>query len=223
MARPILIAPSILSSDFARLAEEAARMAACGADWLHVDVMDGHFVPNLTVGPPVVEALHRVTKLPLDCHLMITDPHTYGPQFLAAGAAGVTFHVEVEGDHRALLRSIRAVGARAGLSLRPGTSAAALLPYLDELDLVLVMTVEPGFGGQSYMADMAPKLDALRAAIGERPIDLQVDGGLNPETVRHAAAHGANVIVAGSAVFRADDPAAAIAALRAGAAASRAS
>lgn len=217
MVRPVLIAPSILSADFARLAEEAARMEACGADWLHVDVMDGHFVPNLTIGPPVVKALRRVTRLPLDCHLMITDPTTYGPQFLEAGADGVTFHVEVEGDHRALLRQIRAAGKRAGLSIKPGTPADAVLPYLDDLDMILVMTVEPGFGGQAYMADMAPKLDALRAAIGERPIDLQVDGGLDPQTVRHAAAHGANVIVAGSAVFRAPDPAQAIAALRDGA------
>ncbi len=220
MTRPVLIAPSILSADFARLAEEAARMEACGADWLHVDVMDGHFVPNLTIGPPVVKALRRVTKLPLDCHLMITDPATYGPQFLDAGADGVTFHVEVEGDHRALLRRIRAAGKRAGLSVKPRTPVDAVLPYLDDLDMVLVMTVEPGFGGQAYMADMAPKIAALRAAIGARPIDIQVDGGLDPETVRHAASHGANVIVAGSAVFRAADPAQAIAALREGASAS---
>ncbi|MBX3466953.1 MAG: ribulose-phosphate 3-epimerase [Planctomycetes bacterium] len=217
MTRPIIIAPSILSSDFARLAEEAARMEAAGADWLHVDVMDGHFVPNLTIGPPVVKALRQVTTLPLDCHLMITDPHTYGPQFLEAGADLVTFHVEVEGDLRALCRTIRAAGKRAGVAVRPRTPLDRVLPLLDDLDMVLVMTVEPGFGGQAYMRDMAPKLEALRAAIGDRPIDVQVDGGLNPETVRHAASLGANVIVAGSAVFRAPDPAAAIAALRDGA------
>lgn len=217
MTRPIIIAPSILSSDFARLAEEAARMEAAGADWLHVDVMDGHFVPNLTIGPPVVKALRQVTTLPLDCHLMITDPHTYGPQFLEAGADLVTFHVEVEGDLRALCRTIRAAGKRAGVAVRPRTPLDRVLPLLDDLDMVLVMTVEPGFGGQAYMRDMAPKLEALRAAIGDRPIDVQVDGGLNPETVRHAAGLGANVIVAGSAVFRAPDPAAAIAALRDGA------
>ncbi|MCO5166956.1 MAG: ribulose-phosphate 3-epimerase [Planctomycetes bacterium] len=217
MTRPIIIAPSILSSDFARLAEEAARMEAAGADWLHVDVMDGHFVPNLTIGPPVVKALRKVTKLPLDCHLMISDPHTYGPQFIEAGADVVTFHVEVEGDLRALCRAIRAAGKRAGVAVRPRTPLDRVLPLLDDLDMVLVMTVEPGFGGQAYMWDIAPKLEALRAAIGDRPIDVQVDGGLNPETVRHAAGLGANVIVAGSAVFRAPDPAQAIAALREGA------
>jgi ribulose-phosphate 3-epimerase len=217
MSRPVVIAPSILSSDFARLGEEAARMEAAGADWLHVDVMDGHFVPNLTIGPPVVKALRRVTKLPLDCHLMITDPHTYAPQFIAAGANGITFHAEVGGDVVGLCRKLRASGARAGIALRPRTPVDVVLPLLDELDMVLVMTVEPGFGGQEYMWDMAPKLEALRRAIGTRAIDIQVDGGLNPETVKHAAGLGANVIVAGSAVFKATDVKQAIAALRAGA------
>ena len=221
--RPVVIAPSILSADFARLAEEAARMERAGADWLHVDVMDGHFVPNLTIGPPVVASLRKVTRLPLDCHLMITDPAAYAPRFVEAGADVVTFHVEAlpEAEARALCRDLRARGCRAGAALRPRTPVEAVLPLLPDLDLVLVMTVEPGFGGQSYMADMAPKIAAVRAAIGDRAIDLEVDGGLAPDTVAHAGAHGANAIVAGSAVFRAPDAGAAIAALRAGAAGAR--
>jgi ribulose-phosphate 3-epimerase len=217
--RAVLIAPSILSADFARLAEEAKRMEQCGADWLHVDVMDGHFVPNLTIGPPVVEALRRVTKLPLDCHLMITDPVGYAPRFIEAGATGVTFHIEAVTDEAALAlcRSIRAAGVRAGVALRPRTPIDRVLPLLGDLDMVLVMTVEPGFGGQSYMADMAPKTEALRRAIGDRTVDIQVDGGLNPTTVRHAAKSGANVIVAGNAVFKAKDPRVAIDELRRGA------
>ena len=218
---PVRIAPSILSSDFARLAEEAARMEACQADWLHVDVMDGHFVPNLTIGAPVVKSLRAVTELPLDCHLMISEPLRYVPDFLAAGANTITFHVEAESDVGETIAAIRAGGARAGLAIKPNTEVEAALPYLDLLDMVLVMTVEPGFGGQSYM-DMASKLERLVAERGERALDLQVDGGLNPETVKHAAAAGANVIVAGSAVFKAPDPAAAIAALRAGAEEARA-
>jgi ribulose-phosphate 3-epimerase len=148
---------------------------------------------------------------------MIDDPHTYAPQFIAAGAAGVTFHVESGGDLRKLCETIREGGARVGAAVKPGTPAGPVLELLDLLDMVLVMTVEPGFGGQSYMADMAPKIEEIRKAIGDRPIDIQVDGGLNPETVIHAASAGANVIVAGSAVFKAPDHAAAIAAIRAGA------
>lgn len=216
--RPVKIAPSILSCDFARLADEAARMARCGADWLHVDVMDGHFVPNLTIGAPVVKALRAVTELPLDCHLMIDEPLRYTPDFLKAGADLVTFHVEAQGDPRETAAAIRAGGAKAGLAIKPGTPAEAGLELLDAVDMILVMTVEPGFGGQSYMADMEGKIRAFAAAIGDRPIDLQVDGGLSPKTVGHAAGAGANVIVAGSAVFGAPDAAEAIAALRAGAA-----
>ena len=188
-----------------------------GADWLHLDVMDGHFVPNLTIGPGVVQAIRKVSDMHLDCHLMISDPHTYAPRFLEAGADTITVHAEVRGDLPGLLRTIRAGGAKAGLALKPATPAEVAIELLDELDMVLVMTVEPGFGGQSYMADMEPKLEALVAARGERALDLQVDGGLNPETVVRAARAGANVIVAGSAVFKAEDPAQAIRALREGA------
>ncbi len=222
MSPPVLIAPSILSSDFARLAEEAARMKECGADWLHVDVMDGHFVPNLTIGAPVVKCLREVTDLPLDCHLMISEPLRYVPDFLEAGADTITFHVEAESDVGETIAAIKAGGARAGLAIKPNTEVEAALPYLDQLDMVLVMTVEPGFGGQSYM-DMSAKLRRLVEARGERALDLQVDGGLNPETVKHAAEAGANVIVAGSAVFKAPDSTAAIRALREGAAGARAS
>lgn len=222
MAPPVLIAPSILSSDFARLAEEAARMKECGADWLHVDVMDGHFVPNLTIGAPVVKCLRQVTDLPLDCHLMISEPLRYVPDFLEAGADTITFHVEAESDVDETIAAIKAGGARAGLAIKPNTAVEAALPYLDRLDMVLVMTVEPGFGGQSYM-DMSEKLRRLVEARGERALDLQVDGGLNGETVAHAAAAGANVIVAGSAVFKAPDSAAAIRALREGVLGARAS
>ena len=215
MSPAVRIAPSILSADFARLGEEAARMKAAGADWLHVDVMDGHFVPNLTIGPPVVKALRKVTDLPLDCHLMIEAPNRWVGEYLDAGADGVSFHVEAEADPRPGLAAIRARGKRAALAIKPRTPVEAVFPYLDLVDMVLVMTVEPGFGGQSYMADMGPKLEALRARAPG--LDLQVDGGLDPKTVEHAAGKGANVIVAGSAVFRAKDAAQAIAALRTGA------
>ena len=192
-------------------------VARAGAEVIHVDIMDGHFVPNLSVGPPVVEALRRVTDLPLDVHLMLTHPGRYIQPFLDAGSDHITLHVESEGDIGALLRSIRAAGASAGVTLRPGTPAAALAPYLEMIDLVLVMTVEPGFGGQRFQREQLPKMRTLAEMIAAsgRAIHLEVDGGISRETAPEAIAAGARLLVAGNSVFRAPDVAAAVAALRA--------
>ncbi|HET9188595.1 MAG TPA: ribulose-phosphate 3-epimerase [Acidothermaceae bacterium] len=212
----VQIAPSILSADFAQLAE-AAEAVAGSADWLHVDVMDNHFVPNLTIGRPVVEALRKSTSLPLDCHLMIDDPDRWAVGYAEAGAANVTFHAEAARDVVQTARAIRAAGARVGLGLKPATSFDDYRDVLREFDMLLVMTVEPGFGGQEFMADMMPKVVQARRFLRDNDMQLwiQVDGGVAPETIEECARSGADVFVAGSAVYGAHDPAKAVAALRA--------
>jgi ribulose-phosphate 3-epimerase len=217
-----MIAPSLLSADFARLAEEAERVA--DADWLHFDVMDAHFVPNLTFGLPVMEAVQRVSPVPLDCHLMIESPERWAPGYAEAGARNVTVHAEACTDPRAVARDIRAAGALAGLAVKPGTPVEEYLDVLRDFDTLLIMTVEPGFGGQAFMPEVLPKVRRARelVASGHLTLFIEVDGGIATDTIEQAAEAGADVFVAGSAVYGADDPARAIASLRARAAAATA-
>ena len=213
----VRISPSILSADFANFDSELQRVAA--ADLIHVDVMDNHFVPNLTFGLPMVQRLQQVTPKPLDVHLMLEDPDRWAPGYAEAGAFSVTFHAEATGDAVGLARRLRDIGSRAGIALKPGTPVDDYLEIVEEFDQILVMTVEPGFGGQSFMADMMPKLVALREVVGRSGLDiwLQVDGGITEDTIGVAAEAGADTFVAGSAVFGADNVTAAIESLRAAA------
>lgn len=209
----VKISPSILSSDYGKLSSELKRMEDCGADMLHIDVMDGHFVPNITLGAPIVKCIRKSSSLPFDVHLMISDPYKYIPDFVKAGSDIITFHVESDSDIEKTIDLILASGKKAGLSVKPKTPIEAVYPYLDKLSMVLVMTVEPGFGGQSFMEDMMPKVSAVKAEIDRRglDIDIQVDGGINKDTISVAAKAGANVFVSGNAIFSSDDAAKTIA------------
>ena len=210
------LAPSVLNADLAQLADQV-RLVEEAADWIHLDLMDGHFVPNLSFGPPVVAALRPHTDHYLDCHLMVADPEALLPALAEAGAGGVTMHVEALDDPGRALRAVADLGMAPGLALRPGTPLQAVLPHLDAVDLVLPMTVEPGFGGQAFEDGVLPKIAAARDAIGRlgRPIALQVDGGVNAATLPRCLDAGADVFVVGTAIFGADDPAAAAKAFRA--------
>jgi ribulose-phosphate 3-epimerase len=214
----IIIAPSILAADFSRLAEEIHRVEAAGADWIHCDIMDGHFVDNISFGPDVVRLVRKETNLPLDVHLMIEHADHYVPRFVKAGANSITVHVESEAKHDVLetLRKIRDAGCRAGLTLNPETPIEMIEPFLDKFDMLLVMTVHPGFGGQPFRADQMEKV--RRAAkwnqSRDHKIDIEVDGGINPETARISIENGANVLVAGTSIFRSDDYAKVIRELR---------
>jgi ribulose-phosphate 3-epimerase len=212
----LVISPSILAADFGRLSEEIKAVTAAGADWIHVDVMDGHFVPNITIGPPIVEAIRQATDLPLDVHLMIEQPERYIEQFVKAGAATLGVHAEACPHLHRTIAQIRETGARSSITLNPGTPAGAVESVLGDVDQVLVMTVNPGFGGQRFIPSMLPKIETIRGWIRDRQLDvtLQVDGGITVDNIHSAARAGADAFVAGTAVFGAPSYKKAIAALR---------